>query len=192
MLFVTLNLLQSGSSVDMCAWDNLGNTTVLKWLASKGSDAYWIGGPRYDWRNKSMFTWITGRRYVCKWLLEMAPDQGMICWIGCINESTLYYPIPNIKVSAINLPRFGLQVWQQLQEPGRRIRLLWDLDPAPHQPRGEHRLSHDGEPAPRIYRQYNIDRFISIIRTKSILISGTFQWTFLSVRCAVCRSVSLS
>ncbi len=31
----------------MCGWDNLGNATVLKWIASKGADAYWIGGPRY-------------------------------------------------------------------------------------------------------------------------------------------------
>ena len=39
-------LLQSGSDVDFCGWKNLDNTTVLKWLASKGSDAFWIGGPR--------------------------------------------------------------------------------------------------------------------------------------------------
>ena len=30
----------------MCLWDNLANTTVLKWIPSKGTDAYWIGGPR--------------------------------------------------------------------------------------------------------------------------------------------------
>jgi len=39
---------KNGGEVDMCLWDNLANTTVLKWIPSKGTDAYWIGGPRLD------------------------------------------------------------------------------------------------------------------------------------------------
>ncbi|XP_023328229.1 MAM and LDL-receptor class A domain-containing protein 1 [Eurytemora carolleeae] len=39
---------KSDAEVSMCGWDNLGNATVLKWIASKGADAYWIGGPRTD------------------------------------------------------------------------------------------------------------------------------------------------
>ena len=34
--------------VDTCLWDNLSNYSSLQWLASKGEDAYWIGGPRED------------------------------------------------------------------------------------------------------------------------------------------------
>ena len=37
-----------GAKVETCLWDNLANYTVLKWGASKGEDAYWIGGPRND------------------------------------------------------------------------------------------------------------------------------------------------
>ena len=32
----------------MCLWDNLPNLTSLKWTASRGEDAYWVGGPRAD------------------------------------------------------------------------------------------------------------------------------------------------
>ena len=38
----------NGNSIDTCGWDNLDNVTSLKWSASKGDDAFWIGGPRHD------------------------------------------------------------------------------------------------------------------------------------------------
>ena len=39
---------KKGATVETCLWDNLANSTVLQWGASKGEDAYWIGGPRND------------------------------------------------------------------------------------------------------------------------------------------------
>ena len=38
----------AGASVDTCGWDNIENLTSLTWTASKGDDAFWIGGPRHD------------------------------------------------------------------------------------------------------------------------------------------------
>ena len=40
----------SGLGVGTCEWGNLENVTSpgLKWTASKGDDAFWIGGPRHD------------------------------------------------------------------------------------------------------------------------------------------------
>ena len=43
----------SGSDVDTCGWDNLANVTTLSWTASKGDDAFWIGGPRHDHNDPS-------------------------------------------------------------------------------------------------------------------------------------------
>ena len=33
--------------VDLCSWENL-DLSAFKWRASKGSDSYWVGGPRKD------------------------------------------------------------------------------------------------------------------------------------------------
>ena len=38
----------SGISVSTCLWESMDNTTVLGWQASRGEDAYWLGGPRKD------------------------------------------------------------------------------------------------------------------------------------------------
>ena len=38
----------SGGTVDTCSWLNLANETVLSWIPSRGTDAYWVGGPRVD------------------------------------------------------------------------------------------------------------------------------------------------
>eukprot|EP00095_Tigriopus_kingsejongensis_P002562 snap_masked-scaffold309_size213625-processed-gene-1.10 protein:Tk02562 transcript:snap_masked-scaffold309_size213625-processed-gene-1.10-mRNA-1 annotation:"hypothetical protein G5I_00476" len=35
------------TSVDLCRWSNL-NLSAFEWIPSKGSDAFWIGGPRRD------------------------------------------------------------------------------------------------------------------------------------------------
>ena len=43
-----------GGSVDTCLWDNLANYTALQWGASKGEDAYWVGGPRKDKNDDSL------------------------------------------------------------------------------------------------------------------------------------------
>jgi len=40
--------------VDTCLWDNLANYTALQWGASKGEDAYWVGGPRNDKNDGSL------------------------------------------------------------------------------------------------------------------------------------------
>ena len=39
---------KTGEKVSTCLWENLANSTVLEWGASRGEDAYWIGGPRTD------------------------------------------------------------------------------------------------------------------------------------------------
>ena len=38
----------SALNVGSCEWSNLENVTSLRWRASKGDDAFWIGGPRHD------------------------------------------------------------------------------------------------------------------------------------------------
>ena len=43
-----------GPGVETCLWDNLANYTALQWGASKGEDAYWIGGPRMDKNDGSL------------------------------------------------------------------------------------------------------------------------------------------
>ena len=43
-----------GGGVETCLWDNLSNYTALQWGASKGEDAYWVGGPRKDKNDGSL------------------------------------------------------------------------------------------------------------------------------------------